>query len=157
MKYAFFTVPVFDAEKAQTDLNRFVTNHRIAHVEKQFVACGEQSFWSFCVGWLEGDGPLPAKMAASKRIDYKEVLNADDFAIYAQLREWRKVKAEQEATPPYNVFTNEQLAAIVQHKIQTKAELLKIEGIGDKRADKYSADLIAELQRLLKNNSQQSN
>jgi len=71
------------------------------------------------------------------RIDYKEVLNEQDFALFSKLRELRKQIAEKEGIPVYAVFTNEQLAEIVRRKVKTKTEMRKIEGIGEAKVEKY--------------------
>ncbi|MFI3197177.1 MAG: HRDC domain-containing protein [Methylococcaceae bacterium] len=115
MKHKFFNVPVSDPVNAEAELNTFVSQHRIAHIDRYFVADGANSFWSICLVWLQGDGALTDSLLKRKnKIDYREVLNEVDFALYAKLRDLRKTIAEQEATPVYNIFTNEQLAAIVQ-------------------------------------------
>ena len=130
MKYPFFTIPALDPDAAQAELNRFLCQKRICHVDKAFAAAGEGSYWSFCISWLDGQGSLLSNPTSSnKRVDYKEVLNEQDFALYAQLREWRKSMAERDGMPPYNVFTNEQLATVVQQKINNKSALRAIEGI----------------------------
>ena len=138
MKHKFFKVPVSDPVNGETELNTFMSQHRIAHIDRYFVADGANSFWSICLVWLEGDGALTDSLPKRKnKIDYKDVLNEADFALYARLRDLRKTIAEQEATPVYNIFTNEQLASIVQQRIVTKSALLAVEGIGQTRVDKY--------------------
>ena len=54
-----------------------------------------------------------ARAATGPKIDYKEVLNEVDFAVFARLRDLRKVISDKEAIPAYSIFTNEQLAAMV--------------------------------------------
>jgi superfamily II DNA helicase RecQ len=138
MKHKFFKIPVSDPVNGEIELNTFVSQHRIAHIDRHFVADGANSFWSICLIWLEGEGALADSVTKRKnKIDYREVLNETDFAVYAQLRDLRKNLAEQEATPVYNIFTNEQLASIVQQRIVTKSALLAVEGIGQTRVDKY--------------------
>jgi superfamily II DNA helicase RecQ len=143
MKHKFFNIPVADPVNAETELNAFIAQHRITHIDRHFVADGANSFWSICVTWLDREGALADSIAKRKnKIDYKDVLNVTDFAIYARLRDLRKVIAEREATPVYNIFTNEQLAAIVQQRILTKSALLSVEGIGQTRVEKYGKDFL---------------
>ena len=138
MKHKFFKIPVSDPVNAETELNTFISQHRIAHIDRYFVADGANSFWSICLTWLESESALAGSLPKRKnKIDYREVLNEADFALYARLRDLRKTIAEQEATPVYNIFTNEQLAAIVQQRIVTKSALLAVEGVGQTRVDKY--------------------
>ena len=57
--------------------------------------------------------------------------------MFARLREIRKEIAQADAVPVYTVFTNEQLAQMVQARATTKAALEKIAGVGDARIEKY--------------------
>ena len=65
------------------------------------------------------------------KVDYREVLSPEDFAVFARLRQVRKEIAQDDAVPVYTVFTNEQLAQMVQGRATTKAALEKIAGVGD--------------------------
>jgi HRDC domain len=47
------------------------------------------------------------------------------------LRSLRKELAQTEAVPVYTLFTNEQLAQMVQRRYQSKSDLGQIEGVGD--------------------------
>jgi hypothetical protein len=68
------------------------------------------------------EGRTVGGVAAVGKVDYREVLSAQDFAVFSKLREVRKGLAEKEGVPPYTIFTNEQLAAVVRQKVTTKAE-----------------------------------
>jgi hypothetical protein len=65
------------------------------------------------------------------RVDYKTVLSPDEFPVFSRLREFRKELAQTEAVPVYALFTNEQLAQMVQRRCQSKSDLAQIEGPGD--------------------------
>ena len=69
-------------------------------------------------------------------------MSPTDFAVFARLRDLRKEIAQAEAVPVYTIFTNEQLAQMVQTRTTTKAALEKIAGVGDARIDKYGARLL---------------
>lgn len=79
--------------------------------------------WCFCIEFL--DQPSATKTESAKKVDYREVLNDADFAVYAELRELRKKLAEDAGLPVFAVFTNEQLARMVQKRVQTLDELRK--------------------------------
>ena len=143
MKYKFFRIPVADSAQAEAELNAFCVQNKIVSIDKQFVPDAVDSYWAFCVGWLDKTSPSEAVKQKSGKIDYREVLNDADFAVYASLRELRKTLADQEGTPPYNIFTNEQLAAMVQQRINHKAALLALPGVGQARADKYASAFLA--------------
>jgi superfamily II DNA helicase RecQ len=65
------------------------------------------------------------------------VLDEKDFAIFAKLRTLRKSMAEKEGLPVYALFSNEQLAAMVQKRITTREALGAIDGVGKSRLEKY--------------------
>lgn len=143
MQLKVFAVPGQGGEEAMEEMNKFLRSHRVLSIEKRMVEQG--GYWSFCVEYLEraGDGGgSPAK----RGVDYKEVLNAEDFAVFARLRDLRKVMAEKEGVPPYAVFTNEQLAALVTGKVDSREGMAKIDGIGSARIEKYAAAVLEALQ-----------
>lgn len=113
MPYEFIQIPANGQGNAKDALNQLLQAGRIASVRKEFVANGEDSFWAFCVEHLESAAGGPkGRTGTAPKVDYKERLSAEDFAVFAKLRELRKEFAEKEAVPTYAIFTNEQLAAI---------------------------------------------
>lgn len=143
MKYRFFTIPTLAPEQAQEELNRFCSGHRIASVEKQFVANGDRSFWTICVSYIEQDNKLPA--AGKGKVDYREVLDEKDFAVFVKLRTLRKTISEQEGVPAYALFTNEQLATMVRKRVATFTDLGAIDGVGKARLEKYGKAFLSVL------------
>lgn len=148
-----FTVPALHPEPAQSEANAFLAQARVLSVHRHFVADGAASFWAFCIDVADGPGKLPDSLRASgqrpggsQTIDYKQVLSPEDFAVFAGLRDLRKTIAQREGVPVYAVFTNDQLAAVVQSRVMTKTQLAAIEGVGPSRVEKYAADLLAWLE-----------
>ena len=146
MQLKLFILPVKNLSAAEAEMNAFLRSHRVLAVKKEFVSDGENSFWTFCVEYLES---APAGIAAPggklPKVDYKEVLKPEEFEVFSRLRDWRKGVAEQEGVPVYVVFTNEQLAAMVKQRVSTKAVLKEIEGVGDARVEKYGAAVLERL------------
>lgn len=148
MQMSFYAIPARGDAELQEDLNRFLRSHRVLTVHREFVPQGENSFWALAVEYLEGPAPSgPAGVAdgrsGKQRVDYKELLSPADFALFAKLRDWRKIAAEAEGIPVYAVLTNEQLAAIATKRPLTAAQLREIEGIGEAKAAKYGAAVLA--------------
>ena len=79
------------------------------------------------------------------KVDYKEVLNEADFAVFARLRDLRKGISDKEAIPAYSIFTNEQLAAMVTGKVDSLTAMSAVPGVGAARIDKYGAAFLASL------------
>jgi len=143
IQYRFFIVPAKTPEHAESDLNQFMRSVRVITTHREFTALGENSFWSLVVEYLsESGGSDPANSINKKRIDYREVLSPADFAVFAQLRDWRKAVATQENIPVYNVLTNEQMAKIIENRTTTLATLKNIDGVGDSRVKKYGEAII---------------
>ncbi len=114
MAYYFAIVPARSPELAQAELNAFLRGHRVLTVDRRWVELGENSYWAICVDYLESAGSSAqnqqGKNGSRNKIDYRERLSAEDFAIFARLRQLRKEISQAEAVPVYMVFTNEQLA-----------------------------------------------
>ena len=148
MPLKFFIIPVRDLVNAENALNAFLSNHAVISIERKWIDEGWNSFWSICVDYLVLGSELPKdrlKNSNRSRIDYREVLSADEFSLFAKLRDWRKEVAQQESVPVYTVFTNEQLAQMILQRISNKDSLSKIEGVGASRSEKYADQILAIL------------
>jgi len=83
MSYRFFVIPVRDDGTAAAELNGFLGSRRVLTVDRRWVDQGSESFWSFCVDYLESSGgPVVAGKNGGGRakVDYREVLSPEDFA-----------------------------------------------------------------------------
>ena len=147
MAFKFYHVPVRDSSAAEAELNAFLRSHRILSVDRRWVDLGHDSFWSFCVDFLDGEQSTgsPARNR-SRTKDYKELLSPEDFAVFVKLRDLRKEIAQAEAIPVYAIFTNEQLAKMVETRAKSTAGLEAIAGVGDARIEKYGDKFLACLQ-----------
>lgn len=152
MKYKFFAIPARNPATVEAELNAFCSSHRVGYIDKHLVADGADSFWSVCVSWLGGEeAPSSASTGNHNhkhRVDYKEVLSEADFGFYLDLHSFRKTLAEEHNVPSYALFTNDQLAAMVQQRIHTKAGLQTIEGVGKARLDKYGEVFLQKLEEM---------
>ena len=146
MQLRTFVLPIKNLSAPEAEMNVFLRSHRVLAVKKEFVPDGENSFWTFCVEYLDSPaGAAPLSGKSGPKVDYKEVLKPEEFEVFSRLREWRKAVAEQEGVPVYAVLTNEQLAQMVQKKATTKAALKEIEGVGAARIEKYAEAVLAVL------------
>lgn len=150
MRLAFFHIPVLHPQPAQDELNQFLATHRVSRVDKAFVADPAAPAWSVVVTWIEGDVATAGAVARSARVavDYKAVLSPPEFALYDRLRLLRRELAQAEGLPPYAVFTNEQLAALVQQRVTSEpalAALAALDGVGEGRLARYGAPVLALL------------
>jgi DNA helicase-2/ATP-dependent DNA helicase PcrA len=65
-----------------------------------------------------------------------------DEQLFERLREWRVERAAEEKVPAYVVFTDLTLQAIAESKPSTAAGLLRINGIGQAKLDKYGEEVL---------------
>ena len=150
MPLRFFVVPVRDSGACEQELNSFLARHKVVSIQRQLIDQGVNSFWAICVDYLThtpGDSAGNLNLSRS-RIDYKAILPPQEFAVFSRLRELRKELAQTEAVPVYALFTNEQLAQMVQRRCHSKSELAQIEGIGEAKIDKYAERLLPLLSTL---------
>jgi len=66
----------------------------------------------------------------------------DGEQLYNALKDYRLATAREEKIPPYYIFNNEQLDALVASQPKTKGELLKIRGFGDKKVEKFGEEIL---------------
>ncbi len=152
MPRKFFLIPISDIERSEQELNSFIGSQRVLSLERNWVEAGLDSFWSISVDYLPPASENSTyKAAGSNRVrtDYREVLSPEQFALFAKLRDLRKEIAQQEAVPVYTVFTNEQLAQMVQRGVNSKAALREIEGVGEARIEKYADRILLVLSPLV--------
>ncbi len=75
----------------------------------------------------------------------RDALDAEGQWLYDAMRRWRAQTAKQEGVPPYVVLTNRQLGGIAQARPGSKAALGRVEGVGDKKVERYGDALVAML------------
>jgi superfamily II DNA helicase RecQ len=144
--YRFFVIPVRNHGVAEEELNRFLRSHRVLSVDRRWVDQGSESFWSFCADYLETgqDGSALLRGSGERgKVDYREVLKPEEFALFVKLRTLRQEIAKDEAVPVYMIFTNEQLAQMVRLRARTKTDLDNIAGVGEARIQKYGERFLA--------------
>lgn len=149
MQVKLFTIPLFDNETELNEMNGFLRAQKVLTIDKQFVSVGENAYWSFCITYLQlsKQSTIAQNAQRQNKIDYKEVLDVATFAIFSTLRTIRKQIAENEAVPAYAVFTDSELAEIAKLENIDVAHLQSIQGIGQKKAEKYG-QVLCEQYRL---------
>ena len=140
MQVRIYMIPLTDAGGAMQEMNSFLASHRVLEMEQHFHALERGAYWSFCVRYLQSanGGGASSKL----KVDYRAVLEPEEFARFAKLREVRKVIAQSEAIPAYAIFTDEELASIAQLKEISFSSIQTVKGIGEKKAQKYGALLL---------------
>jgi DNA helicase II / ATP-dependent DNA helicase PcrA len=88
-------------------------------------------------------GLAPAAPRRDGRAPADEELAATP--AHAALRRWRLERSRADGVPAYVVFHDRTLAAIVDQRPSTRAELAAIPGIGPAKLDRYGDDVLAAL------------
>lgn len=146
-----FTIPAFDPDEDVDEMNKFINSHRVIELKKEFNPAGSGGYWTFCIEYLQSGIKNRSGSNNPNKIDYKAVLSEEQFKVFSKLREIRKEIAKEEALPAYTVFTDKELSEISQLDEVNLSKLKTIEGIGEKRVERYGQKLIEEFDKSEKN------
>lgn len=142
MQIRIFTIPLFGGEEAVEEMNKFLRGNKVVDITKNLVQQGDVAYWSFCVTYLLGAPPKTHQSNDKKeKVDYKQILGEAEFARFALLRTLRRQLAEADAVPAFAVFTDAELAEMAKMEELNTKKLLSVNGIGDKRVEKYGEPL----------------
>ena len=149
MRVKFFAIPALDPAKSEAELNSFLSTNRILSIDRELTTERRGSFWAVAVTYLDRNASNSGQKEPKKpKIDYKEVLSPEDFAVYAELRNLRQKIAMEEAVPPYMVFTSAQLAEMVQRRLRSLEQMGKITGVGPARLKSHGKIFLEQLNSL---------
>jgi superfamily II DNA helicase RecQ len=137
MNIKIFTIPITDDGTAQEEMNRFLRMQKVLKIEQQFYTAPSGASWCFCVTYIATSSETGFGFKGNKKVDYKNVLNEDEFKRFSILRELRKEMANTDAVPAYAVFTDAELAEMAKSEILNSRTILNIDGIAEKRFVKY--------------------
>jgi DNA helicase-2/ATP-dependent DNA helicase PcrA len=59
------------------------------------------------------------------------------------LKEWRRQQSAEQKVPAFVVFTDATLIAIAEARPRSRADLIKVQGLGPAKADKYGEEVLA--------------
>lgn len=136
MQIKIFNIPIPGGEQINDEMNVFLRTKRVLQTESQLVNNNTGAFWCFCIKFL--DSPLPSQ-EKPKKVDYREVLDEENFKRFARMRQIRKQLAQQEGIPAFAIFTDEELAGLARLEALTPASMRSVKGIGEKKVEKYGA------------------
>lgn len=88
-QYMTFFISPFSESSASSELNNFLKSHRIINVEKRLIDGERGTGWVFLVEYSDIDG-TKSGYTMSAKIDWRDVLNPSQFAVYDFLRKTRK-------------------------------------------------------------------
>lgn len=141
MQIKIFTIPVIGGEKDNDSMNAFLAGHKVVELDKEMVVLSNMNYWTFCIKYLQGDTP-GRNLKYPEKVDYRTILNEEEFKRFSNFREIRKQIAQKEALPAFAIFTDAELAQMAKLEQVTKANLADIKGVGVKKIEKYGAQFI---------------
>jgi superfamily II DNA helicase RecQ len=115
-------------------------------VEKRLIDGERGTGWLFLVEFGdEHRNQNNQNNPSAPKVDYREILSEQEYALFDRLRTTRKELAEKQGVPVYAVFTNDQLANMIKNKAKTIKELTAVPGIGEARAKQYGETMLKVL------------
>jgi len=92
------------------------------------------------VAFRESDGG-PSSTASTTKTAETDDLPAEgpERDLFEALRERRRALAREQEVPPYVIFNDKTLRAMVEHRPETPSEFRALHGVGDVKLDRYGA------------------
>ena len=93
---------------------------------------------------LNKTNSLSEHMIEVEKYEDKEIKfeNSRQEDLYNKLKIWRTSESKKQELPAYIIFNNITLFQIAKYQPSTKMDLMKINGIGKVKLEKYASDLI---------------
>lgn len=147
-QFMTFFVSLFSEPSSHAELNNFLKSHRIINVEKRLIDGERGTGWIFLVEYSDNEGTKSSYTMSSK-VDWRDVLNPSQFAVYDLLRKKRKEIGDKTKIPLYGILSNEQLALMAQNPPKTKEDFLKIKGINEAKYKQWGEIFIKTIAQAL--------
>ena len=130
----------FERENDEAALNAFLREVNVLQSTSQFTA-DEVAYWSVILFYQERS---EVRRSKSDGIDLSE-LSAQEMEVFQVLKQWRNETANGLRIPSYQICHNAHLVAMAKSRPEEVSDLLKIPGMGERKVQRFGADLIAVL------------
>jgi ATP-dependent DNA helicase RecQ len=91
------------------------------------------------------DGRAAAPASTKTATDDALPDDGPERALFETLREHRKALAREQDVPPYVIFNDKTLRAMVEHRPETPSEFRALHGVGDVKLDRYGETFLSVL------------
>lgn len=142
LQFKIFNIPLENAENSLVELNSFLKD---VDVKRVFANTINDNFWSILIGYTATVSGQRNEKDEKLLCDSLSELTDSERAMYEHLRQWRNDKAQSLNLPEYMIFSNKSLMSIAKFRPKTTEELLRIYGIGEKKAIDFGEDIITLL------------
>ena len=146
MQIKIFTIPIDGQPEMLEDMNLFLRSHKILSVESQLLQQSLGGVWTFCVRYLEGTVTSQPNNQQRGKVDYREVLTPEQFAVFCQLRSARKRLADNLSLPAFAIMTDVEMAELTKLDHIDEHTMKSIKGINKGRIEKFGKQLLALLE-----------
>lgn len=125
-------------------LREFLKDKEIISTSDHFFTRNEVPYLTLIIKYFPTRPEIDPKMEpkAKREEAWRDSLTEADMGLFNMLRDWRSERCKRDGVPPYILFNNQQLAQLVKLRPQSLADLMKIEGVGSIKAQKYGEDLL---------------
>ena len=155
-QFMTFFVSPFSEPSSHAELNNFLKSRRIINVEKRLIDGERGTGWVFLVEYSDNEGAKQSYTMSAK-VDWRDVLNPSQFAVYDLLRKKRKEIGERTKIPLYGILSNEQLALMAQNPPKTKEEFIKIKGVGEQKYKQFGEEFLETIKSAMLSAEQAEN
>jgi len=142
MKLKIFTFRFSPTEEGFNDkpMQEFIADKEVIEFTEHFFVHDKTPYLTVLLS--HRDLPWDARRKLVRGQDPRKELDKWGKTVYDALRAWRAARSKQDGIPPFMISTNKQLAAMIQQKVKTKADLGAIKGIGDVKIIQYGQDIL---------------
>jgi ATP-dependent DNA helicase RecQ len=95
---------------------------------------------------LESSGSGSTASATKQASTDQMPAEGPERALFETLREQRLALAREQEVPPYVIFNDDTLRAMVEHRPQTASEFRALHGVGDVKLDRYGDTFLEVIQ-----------
>ncbi len=146
-----------------SELQRLAAAHDLLELREHVVSVGGEPCVVLLATWARSEAgtaspppergiekvvapPAPSRNGARNPVaDVLQGLDEAQRAQFERIRAWRAKTAHDEGVPPYVILTNRQLVEVVKQRPDSRTALGRIDGLGDKKLDRYAKALLAQL------------
>ena len=86
---------------------------------------------------------LDRKVSSKAGKKQRTPVAASDLGLWQALREQRMALAQEQSVPPYVIFSDATLLAMIETKPQTLVQMNDVPGVGEKKLDRYGETFLA--------------
>ena len=104
---------------------------------------------------INGDKPNPVRLPPADRPTLRSdgsqprsaagTLDGDAATLFERLKAWRRLRADADSVPAYVICHDATLAAIAEARPASGDELMKVNGMGPAKLQRYGVQLLAEV------------